>query len=258
MSDFLVNLAKRSAGLAPVVRTRATPGVFGVEAESASPDAAEARAPSAMIVPTPQTVVATVAPPAGPVGAPQRAPRTTPSIASAPAPPGVVRRVTAASPTSIAAAPPVTSIAAREPHATQRIEATATERLAPIVAPAAIRSLEPANSDERVPPSHVVREERSVIEHRIESVTTEDAPVPMAAVIEPAMQPVVALPVTQPERAIERTVHVRIGAIEIHGAAAQPPAPAAALPAAEPARSAPLTGGFDDYAALRSYAPWTW
>jgi hypothetical protein len=57
-------------------------------------------------------------------------------------------------------------------------------------------------------------------------------------------------------------VHVRIGAIEIYGADADARAqtataiaPAAVATPASPASSA---GGFDDYAALRSYAPWAW
>jgi hypothetical protein len=54
-------------------------------------------------------------------------------------------------------------------------------------------------------------------------------------------------------------VHVRIGAIEIYGAdagaGAQTPAAIAPVAAATPASPA---SGFDDYAALRSYAPWAW
>jgi len=59
----------------------------------------------------------------------------------------------------------------------------------------------------------------------------------------------------------ERTVHVRIGAIEIFGAdtASQQPAVAAA-PSATASAAAPPSpaGGFDDFAALRSYRPWAW
>ncbi len=47
----------------------------------------------------------------------------------------------------------------------------------------------------------------------------------------------------------ERTIHVRIGAIEINGA--EPPQ----APAAPPAAVTPPPG-FDDFADLRSYAPW--
>jgi len=55
---------------------------------------------------------------------------------------------------------------------------------------------------------------------------------------------------------LERTVHVRIGAIEIHAA---PPAPMPvpqAPPAAQP--PPPVGHGFEEFTRLRSYAPWTW
>jgi hypothetical protein len=57
---------------------------------------------------------------------------------------------------------------------------------------------------------------------------------------------------------------VRIGAIEIHsddrGSAARAVLPDATTPAAQMpgARPASGLGGFAEFAALRSYAPWTW
>ena len=61
----------------------------------------------------------------------------------------------------------------------------------------------------------------------------------------------------EPPAANERTVHVRIGSIEIHGAESAPAAPPASPVAAPPGRT-PNGGGFDDFARLRSYTPWQW
>jgi len=74
-------------------------------------------------------------------------------------------------------------------------------------------------------------------------------PAPLAAPPEPPAPDTMVMP--------ERVVHVRIGAIEIHGA----PPPLAAPPAApsQPAAVQPSSdGGFDRYARLRSYAPREW
>jgi len=61
----------------------------------------------------------------------------------------------------------------------------------------------------------------------------------------------------EPVQLPERTVHVRIGAIEIHGveSPAAPPPPAPLPPSTPPAT---VTAGFDEFARLRSYAPWPW
>jgi hypothetical protein len=74
-------------------------------------------------------------------------------------------------------------------------------------------------------------------------------PAPLASQVEPPAPETVLLP--------ERVVHVRIGAIEIHGA----PAPMAAPPAppSQPASMPPSSdAGFDRYMRLRSYAPREW
>ena len=61
------------------------------------------------------------------------------------------------------------------------------------------------------------------------------------------------LPVADTVVVPERVVHVRIGAIEIHGA----PAPAFAPAAPAPAPIVPSgESGFDRYERLRSYAAW--
>lgn len=79
-----------------------------------------------------------------------------------------------------------------------------------------------------------------------------DASPPETAVVPVIAQVPVRSVETRPE---ERTVHVRIGTIEIRAAtpvaANQTPAPA------QPARHG-SGGGFDEYARLRRHAPWTW
>jgi hypothetical protein len=52
----------------------------------------------------------------------------------------------------------------------------------------------------------------------------------------------------------ERIVQVRIGAIEIHA----PPPPVATPPAPAPMQRSAPRAGFDEFARLRSYAPWEW
>jgi hypothetical protein len=129
--------------------------------------------------------------------------------------------------------------------------------------PAAIARVDPPGDtrhDEHR--QEVVREGARVIERVIEPAAS-DAPAPVVVTIQPAALAAPATPAPGHESTPERTVHVRIGAIEIYGAdaggAAQTPtaiAPATAL--ATPASPASPAGGFDDYAALRSYAPWAW
>lgn len=54
----------------------------------------------------------------------------------------------------------------------------------------------------------------------------------------------------------ERTVHVRIGAIEIH--APPPPGTPPQPPPPTPPAVATASRGFEEYARLRRHAPWTW
>jgi hypothetical protein len=102
----------------------------------------------------------------------------------------------------------------------------------------------------------IVREETRVVELLMDS-TTSIVTEPAVVAIEPAPLAAAAPAAPRTEPTAERTVHVRIGAIEIH--AAQPAA--VPLPPSTPAAVAPQTpaaGGFDDFARLRSYAPWEW
>jgi hypothetical protein len=101
----------------------------------------------------------------------------------------------------------------------------------------------------------IVREERTVVESAAER--RGPGPAPFAASIEPAplwTQPRVSEELVREVPEAERPVHVRIGAIEIH--AAEPERAAASVPAPPPP-IAPA-GGFDEFARLRSYAPWGW
>ena len=104
--------------------------------------------------------------------------------------------------------------------------------------------------------------------HMIDRVFTETRvvePVPSLSVTTPgtsaaaAVLPAPTAPAAAAARGadtpVERVVQVRIGAIEIHGAAPAVPAAPASPPAANASQlSAP--GDFDRYTALRSYAPW--
>jgi hypothetical protein len=297
VSDFLVRLARRGAGLTPAVRARATPPPAPPEAAAAAA-AGEVEAPRNVGVPAltttpvtpalgpappilsrepalttrPAPIVAVPAPlgeplplaavpPArpGPPVAPAASPRTPP--AEALGPPGtrvVVGEVSEADAAPRAPLPEVEHLPAR------RIE-TRIERAA---APAPPTESRPSSIDGSSPlpsPQTPVRatgaEDIQVVERLIERAPVgeprvEVAAAPLASAIEPAptTPPLRSLPDPAPERVIQ----VRIGAIEIH--APQPVAPAAPLAPSAPATAPPPppAGGFDDFASLRSYAPWRW
>jgi hypothetical protein len=104
-------------------------------------------------------------------------------------------------------------------------------------------------------------ESGTAVPDRIEAAAN-DRPTLTVVTLQPAVLAPSAAPSAQAALAPERTVHVRIGAIEIYQARAEPgpPAPAALAPSPVATFSAPASAarGFDDYAALRSYAPWAW
>lgn len=95
----------------------------------------------------------------------------------------------------------------------------------------------------------IVREER-----RIEagSATTRPEHRSVAVSVEPALAPNPALEGARAEPEPDRTVHVSIGAIEIHAAASDVPAPSVAVPRSPPG----ISSGFEEFTRLRSYAPW--
>jgi hypothetical protein len=122
---------------------------------------------------------------------------------------------------------------------------------APKVAPEVVADHLPPELDQ-IQSTH---ETTVIVERTIESVSLPSTDTRFAA-IEPA-PPIAAPALTRIEVPPNRTVHVRIGAIEIHGVA-----PAAAMPApmavAAHASSPPQVQGFGEFVHLRSYAQWQW
>lgn len=292
MSDFLVNLARRGAGLAPVIRARvpspptspmpdvpaagskatpkaAAPALRDAPAQSTPAPQRESRSaePSVTLVtmisaaPAPdaqRTQIATPAMMAMPSPAVATAPDARPVAQIARGPIETVIR-DALPPAPLAIAPPLSI--PRE--ALSRDPASLSES-APLIAPASIARNDaaddsrPRDSDrQREVAGESVRVVETVIKPMPSDARTEPAVVIRAAEEnEHASEPRVVPP------APERTVLVRIGSIEIHGPEANTgssmpvAAPAASTIASVPP-SAPA-GGFEEFAALRSYAPWAW
>jgi hypothetical protein len=256
MSDFLVNLARRSAGLAPVVRARSGPPPMTSEMSS---DAVAAPAPSHE---APRAPIVVALPGAAPspvvVDSPRSAvPPVRIEVASAPAP--VVQRTPALDHVAPVGPPlPATHAApiAPTPTVPVRVEPAVRER---VVVNTVTRA---------APESPVLRHERAradaappLIAPAIAQLAA-DLPLPVPVTIQPAEVAAPAIRLPPVESAPERTVHVRIGAIEIYGAdagiAKATPADMSIAAVAAPAANATPPGGFDDYAALRSYTPWSW
>ena len=262
MSDFLVNLARRSAGLAPVVRARGAPAVdpddaAGATEEPASragTERAEVRVPAA--APSPQASTTSH-------GAPVQQPAPVVHVAPQPAA-RVAQRTPAASPAPASAATPTparggdTSITA--PLALSRPFVDVPAAIVP--ASTAVASATPATPDG--PPRRRERaDEAREIATRVETVVrheTSDAPAPTVVTIEPVERAGTGATAARVEPTPERTVHVRIGAIEIFGGDAASPQPAVAAASTAAPTAAPTSppSGFDDFAALRSYRPWAW
>ena len=287
MSSFLVNLARRSAGLAPVVRTR--PSLPPVNAEPVAEIATERGTPSetrdaatrapvaAMPAATPPADAPMIAMPgvmAMPAPAPvpivQRAPLaavSTPAPSSAP--PMSMRPSESAAPLA-----PAQQVQALVPAVERAIAAEAmpdappaaplaprADALVPVIVPANIARGEMHIESPRVEPvRESVRIETRVIERDVPTASeiASNAAVVTIAPAATEQPPVRGARIEQPSPAPERTVHVRIGAIEIHGAAPAA-ATAPASPVAVPARNGHAAAdSFDNFARLRSYAPWQW
>jgi hypothetical protein len=289
MTGYLLNLARRSVGLAPVVHASVPLAAtvqdapFEALAETVAPRVDPPK-PSGMTVGDvaqgppvraiePPRVSAPAAIPIAPSAAPatvvQRLLATGVAPAAAPAPPigpsaiapvaaqvpAFVERAhieTGATPTAAARSPPAPSQLEPAARAPERVEpGTQPVPATPIAMPG-----EAARPEDR--PAPLARDELHIVERVIESTRTE-SPAPIVASIRPAESLAEAAAVQHVEPVPERTVHVRIGAIEIYTADnATSASVASVLPAAAPAvPSAAPAGGFDDYVALRSYAPWT-
>jgi hypothetical protein len=294
MRNFLLHLAQRSVGKAPLIQARAAPALDATGA--AAPAVEAAAAPSyprtafvadmtAPLPPRPiQSFAGEPASPAPvdrpiaeaqPISRPDPAPRRTPETSEDSAPPiphrpidletGSVRPAAEAVPTAELAFQPA------PPERTVIIHTAAAAP--PVIQPAAIPDAdagatgtlpapEPAAPSDRrdlaasIAPRDPEPGRRDVREPRLSDISLKPANLarrPIAR-LEPMPPKAVAPATQQPQE--NRLVHVRIGAIEIHGAA--PPAAAAPAPAAAPAQRAALANGFDGFSRLRSYAPWEW
>ena len=259
MSDYLVNLARRGAGLAGVIRARSAPVIDASDAQ----DATVQPVASPEVTPAPSIVMMPMAAPTVAAGVEPHAPADARS-----APPTIALAQVAQRSPSASVAPVVSPAAAvGRPAdaiiAAPRVEAPARREDLAAIMPAAIALADvsrDAHDDEprAQPPRDELRVPAATVDRVIATEAADGAPV--VVTIQPAEQPAVAVQAPRAEPVAERTVHVRIGAIEIYAAddaarASAAVAPIAATPAAGPASS---PGGFDDFAALRSYAPWGW
>jgi hypothetical protein len=289
VSDFLVNLARRSIGLGSMVEVRTDPaGALPRAPETGPADAAGrgAIAPGArdriVEVAAPQIAAPPIAPPPGPerqalaiaaLPAPVIQRLTLPMPAIAPAVPNIMAPAVSPAGGNDAQPPRLVPLSMGEPErpaappplatATRAESAPAPSRTIeyhvqsivgraiaiPAAAEIAPRTPAPAATREDIEPAVRVIPDAPVVEHviapRMALVTT--AEVPPAA---PNRHNAFA---DRTEAAPpERTIHVRIGAIEINGA--EPPPQAPASPPPQPAAVTPP--GFDDFVHLRTYAPW--
>jgi hypothetical protein len=293
MMDFLVRLAQRSIGQVPVVRARAAlaPALVGDAGGPAMVDAPlPAGQPSPMMAETPSPgwtamqiaserlpAIAPLAAPAAPAPraeahailttriisevverpppSPPMAPverdgqGARPAAATTREPPDAAPPIQPAATIVIQAAPPAPPIVLPEPTVQTAAEAPAaigddaaakTDR-GPVLRPAAVEFLIP----KREPRDTEASSDRATA---LMPLHRDLPPLTGLGPVRPA-----APPASAPSE--ERVVQVRIGAIEIHA----PPLPPAAAPpvAAAMQRPAPRAG-FDDFARLRSYAPWEW
>jgi ribonuclease E len=289
MSNFLMNLARRSTGLA-VVQARVAPVIAsGTDTMTAPatrnvPPAAASQAPTtseparalpAVHVHVERESTQRVAPvgrqfpaeeprqaaPEAPRAFDERIPRQVVQVSTAAV--TVPIRTSRWHPPSESAREPSGVVPARaaEPVHASRVESPRVEREESSDAPREFVPVHqepivaPPQSPPRQVPTKTVRERAHVIERVLERAAAAEVIVPSSS-IQPPPPHVVQARVQEPTTAESRVVHVRIGSIEIHGAppAAAPP-PAAAAP---PTTRSTYVGGFDGFARLRSYAPWEW
>jgi hypothetical protein len=281
MSDYLTNLVRRSVGLTPLVAPRGSPAPLMPDVVADAPAAAPASAARPSVEPSVAAAVTNppvqihmhaAEPPAaiqvlpGPIPVePLRTDRRAPELESVvPEPARIETRILVPSNSPAAAppaAPPVESAGARatitqivaQPVPGPR-ESRAPDQTAPIVLPARIESVpESVPVPHEIIPVETVRELTQRFEKIIEPVPAA-AVAPVVVPLAPAAAPAAhrAPDAPAPEN---RIVQVRIGSIEIHGAAPAP-APAPAPVAAAAARVS--MGGFDQFTRLRNYAQWEW
>ena len=275
MSDYLINLARRSAGIATIARPRSGPS-FGPIARVGraidGPAARSAPATKRLIADPSLSEPPARLPPAGVARVPDEAElmRAIPGLHPASEGPARARHasepaasdrpyglpiaertavgtsvhgaamVSPPQPTTIGTDPSATS-PVQSGHALDRLDADRDASLEP-TPPAVDPRLDGAAA--RLPPP-LARER------------TDRGTTPRLTLIEPAPAPgtVTGSWMLVEDRRPAREVQVRIGTIEIH---AESPAPSAmSAPAATtPAAAAPSAGGFEAFARLRTYAPW--
>jgi hypothetical protein len=260
VSEFLLNLARRSVGLGPVIEARRDAVDLLPRVSDVAPAAVEI--PRADMPPPHESAREANAPPAtGPMSvAPSRAPLV--SLMTA-APMAVIQRQPSAAVTTTesparapAASPPPPPNAGTLPLPTRTIEyhveSTIERQIAAVPAPVDVvpRAVEPSIRQEGIRPVAAPAKTPRFNEYLV-------APRP-AALTAFAVEPRLAIRAPTAEAGVapgppERTIHVRIGAIEIHGNDAPP---VTAAPPAAPPSSAPASPGFDEFVRLRSYAPW--
>lgn len=286
MTNFITNLARRSAGLAPVVAARVTPaagvGDAGTPERAAAPrmplpSAPRPAEPQAGSTPihiyvdrgmSPAPTAASILPasvPAPPPAPKHAAPsesvvRETTRISTTtilvPATP-VPARVLADSPAPLSPVRDLPGAAPEPPRVEPRVEHGEAREV--------LTELEPARDE--APPAVEAAQPRTRLEslreivHRIEPRVEPEAvivaPAPTTATaIQPALARDAEARAAEPHPAESRIVQVRIGAIEIHAAA--PQAVSTPTPAAPSAAQRATPVGFDGFARLRSYAPWEW
>jgi hypothetical protein len=152
----------------------------------------------------------------------------------------------------------ISSTAPETPATRAPLAMRAAEREPRLIVTDAVSSPAPRDTETRRQPP-VAAESPRIVEHVVAAARAIETPgedrghikmtpavAPLAAVAAPPAAEEIAVP--------ERIVHVRIGAIEIHGSAAPPSAPAV-VPAPPPSLPA-ADSGFDRYARLRSYSAW--
>lgn len=262
MSSFLLNLARRGAGL-PVSAIHApAPSPFSPEVGAPDAGALEADTSENVIDPAPQAPVFQAAP-----ATVQRVQSVQPIQRTGevlPRPPAIQRFSGAPEASPPAAAPQPARALAPSTPAAGAIEAT----VRPAVLPETALALPP----HRMLPAAALPEEpprpaapglvtRATGSRDLPVQDPAEQPAPLLAIV-PAIRPAVAespAPLRSlriapapapPSPAPQPPIHVRIGRIEVRGAPPPPPA----QPRSAPAAPAPL--GFAGYARIRSYRSW--
>ncbi len=284
MSDYVTNLARRSVGLTPLAAPRvptaplvpdpvreppaaATTPARGLETVRVEPSMTALAQPNFVHT---EHVQPSVPPPIDAAAmSPQRSEVRMPQIeVAARESTRVETTVFVSEKTLLAPRPepvlkpaparetPTTQMAPVEQGEPSSAAPQSQELPAPMVLPARV---EPTTTDGPTQRELVTFETVRELTHRFEKILE---PVPAAPAL-PAIVPLAPVAVSATHRLPDlpapenRIVQVRIGSIEIHGAApAAVPAPAPVAASAAAARAA--SGGFDQFTRLRNYAQWEW